>query len=133
MHQIFASFIELENVVAGVSVGQKNVAVWSDRDGRRIELGQFQAGLFRELQTQDNIAHFRAEFDAFCIGVTSPVDKFTISFVTNLHVVDVGVIFANESTNDFPVRAEYKHAHVSAGVDVASFVDHDAAVSRPDD
>ena len=46
--QVFTSLVVLENDVAGVAVGQINVAIGIDRDGRRAETGKLEFGLLGE-------------------------------------------------------------------------------------
>ena len=40
MHQVFASFVVLENMVAGIAVRQENIPVSSNGDCGRVEFGQ---------------------------------------------------------------------------------------------
>jgi len=46
MLQVFARFVELENVIAGIAVGQKNIPVGSDGDFGRVEVLRVNAELF---------------------------------------------------------------------------------------
>ena len=48
VHQVLAGLVELEDVVAGVAVGQEDVAVGGDGDRRRVELRQVRAPIPRE-------------------------------------------------------------------------------------
>jgi hypothetical protein len=52
MHQVFSVFVELEDVVARVTVRQIDVAIGGNGDGGGAELRQFQSRLLRKGQVQ---------------------------------------------------------------------------------
>ena len=100
--------------------------------GGRIELLEVESRLFGILQSHDDFAGRRIEFDAFCVRIPSAVDKLFVPFGSDFHVVESGVIAAHITMDDFALGREDIDSLIGAGVDVASFVDNDGAVSWAD-
>ena len=63
VRQVLAGLVELEDVIAGVAVGEEDVAVGGDGDRGGVELLEVEARLLRERQLQDDLAGLGAELD----------------------------------------------------------------------
>ena len=102
VHQVLAGLVELEDVIAGVTVGQNDVAVRSNRDRRRTPLGQLQAGLgFRgNAKLQNDIAGFGVNFESFACRVAGTVQELGIALRANFDVVDVRILVTQKSSDD---------------------------------
>ncbi len=103
-----------------------------DGDRRGVELLQLQARFLGERQLQDDVAGPGVELDPLGVGVAGPVDELAVRFLADLHVVDVGILVAEEAADHLAVGREDEDAGMGARVDVALLVDDDAAVARPD-
>ncbi len=55
MHQVLPCLVELENVVACVSIREKDIAVAGDGDGGWIEFVQVQSRFFGKAQSQNDL------------------------------------------------------------------------------
>ena len=66
------------------------------------------------------------------LALRAAVDELAVRFLADLHVVDVGILVAEEAADHLAVGREDEDAGMGARVDVALLVDHDAAVARPD-
>ena len=64
--------------------------------------------------------------------VAGPVDELAVRFLADLHVVDVGILVAEEAADHLAFGREDEDPGVGARVDVAVLVDDDAAVAWPD-
>ena len=96
--------VELEDVIAGVTVRQNDVAIRSDRDRRRAPLGQLQSRFFGDAQLQHDVAGLGVELDSFAGRVASSVNELVVPFRANLQVMDVRVVVSQESADHFAFR-----------------------------
>ena len=129
MHQVLPGLVELEDVVARVAVRQEDVAVGGDGDRRGIEFLQLQARFLGKRELQDDLAGPGVELDSLGVVVAGRVDELAVRFLADLHVVDVGILVAEEAADHLAVGREDEDAGVGARVDVAVLVDDDAAVA----
>src|SRR4029078_2676720 len=83
VHQVLAVLVEFEDVVAGVAVGEIDVAAGKDGDGCRCELGELEARLFGKFESQGDVTTVGIELDAFGAVVASAVDELNTALVTN--------------------------------------------------
>ena len=85
--QVFAGLVVLENDVAGVAIGQIDVAVGIDRDGCRAETGEFESRLLGEGQLERDRSIGGVELDTLLVGVACAVDELCTLLVENLDVM----------------------------------------------
>lgn len=77
---------------------------------------------------ENNFPALDIELDTLGVVVAGAVDELTFLFLSDLHVVDIRVVFSEEGVDDFSFRGEDKDAFFRAGVDIAGLVDHDRAM-----
>ena len=137
VHQVLAGLVVLEDVVAGVAIGENDVTVGGHGDRRWTEwelclLPLVQTRLFGERQSQHDVAGHRMKLDPLPGTVPGRINEFVVALLANLHVVDVRVVLAQELANHLARGCENKNPSIGAGVDVACLVDHNSAVGRPE-
>src|SRR5262245_3899617 len=73
-----------------------------------------------------------AKLDSLGVVVAGPINKFFSAFVANLHVVEHRVGLAEILRDDFAIGRENDDAFVRTDIDVATLVDRNPAVRRPE-
>ena len=84
-----------------------------------LNLLQLQARFFGERQLQDDVAGPGVELDPFGIVVAGPVDELAVRFLADLHVVDVGILIAQEAADHLAVGREDEDPGMGTRVDIA--------------
>ncbi len=94
VRQVFSGLVVFENVVASITVGQKDIAVRRDGDGCGVEIFDGEARFFGEGQLQHDFSALDFEFDSFGVGIACAVDVLDAVVLADLHVVNAGVVFS---------------------------------------
>ena len=89
--QVFTVLVKLKDVIAGITVGQKNIAVGSHRDGGRAKGGKLQSRCFGKPEPQNNFAAMCVKFNSLGIGIAGPINEFAVFFSTDFHIVKLGI------------------------------------------
>ena len=130
VHQVLARLVEFEDVVACITVCQNDVAIRRNCDRCRAPHGQLQSGCFWDAYLQHDLSGHGVKLDPFAGSITSTVEKLIVAFGANFEIVDICVLLAEETPNDFSVWRKDKNPQARTGVDAACLVDGNSTVRR---